>query len=291
MATPLSQIPIEVISKGKGTAVVRLAGRRAPMLLLHRDVVTSFQNAAKTVLLKLQGEDRDPAAVQGLVNSFNSLVDEFVIESERWAESLFARHKDDTDAVSKEFDEEYGALKQLRGDGEEQKPGPTKPHFEIAYNGELIALAAPKDGRIVLAYVIVNREHGSATLTATNVHTGTSSDGVLNRELEPGDHVSLTFVSDGQASNEERRAVQPGRKEPPPAKGTPGLTISTARTSKLQANLGVDATLQAVMQYIEGKCVLEVGSVTVDDDGQTTGTHWLRQEIAPGESVDIVYVT
>ncbi|MFY9317026.1 MAG: hypothetical protein WAO95_15890 [Burkholderiales bacterium] len=291
MAAPPDQIPIEVISKGKGTAVVRLAGRRAPMLLLHRDVVTNFQNAAKSVLLKLRSGDRDPAAVQGLVNSFNSLVDQFVIESERWAESLFATHKEDSDAVSKEFDKEIGALRQLRDDDEERKTGPTKSHFEITYNGELIALAAPKDGRIVLAYVIVNREHRSATLTATDVYASTAPDGVLNRELNPGDHVSLTFVSDGQASNEERRAVQPGRKEPPPARGSPGLTVSTARTSKLQAYLGVDATLEAVMQYMEGRCVLQVASVTVDDDGETTGTHWLKQEIAPGESVDIVYVT
>jgi hypothetical protein len=261
------------------------------MLLLHRDVVTNLQDAAKLVLLKLRSGDHEPEAVQGLVNSFNSMVDQFVIESERWAESVFAAHEDGSHAVSKEFDKELDALKQLRDDDEERKTGPTKPHFEIAYNGELIALAAPKDGRIVLAYVIVNREHRGATLTATDVHASSAPEGVLNRELNPGDRVSLTFVSDGPAPNEERRAVQPGRKEPPPARGAPGLTISTARTSKLQAYLGVDATLQSVMQYMEGKCVFQVDSATIDDDGETTGTHWLKQEIAPGETVDIVYVT
>jgi hypothetical protein len=262
------------------------------LLLLHRDVVTNFQNAAKAAVLRMRGGDVSADAVQDLTNSFNSLVDQFVIESERWAESLWEVHKDDTAAIDKEFDEELAALKQLRNDEDgEASIRPTNPHFEIEHNGTLVARADAKDERVIHAYVMVSREHGGATLTASEIRATDTPYGILNRQLSPGDRVSLTFVSDDEVSKVDRRVIKKGPMGTATAKRGPRLTISTTRTPELHAYLGADAHVQAVLDYIEGKCVLQVDSVTIQDNGDTTGTRWLRQEIAPGESVQIEYVT
>jgi hypothetical protein len=284
-AAPLQ---FEIIARGKGTAVVRLAGRRAPVLVLHRDVVTQFQQAAEAAVLRLRSGESSADATQALVNSFNAIVDQFVIESERFAESLFEVHKHDGEAAGQEFDQEIAALKALRDDGDTRSKTPVaSPHFEIRHNDEFVARAEARDGRTIHANVIVS--HVGAGLSASEVRAADAPHGIFNRLLDPGDRVAITFAESAEMPQRPDRQARK-RDSPPTVHRAPTLKISTARTPELEAYLGADAHLQAVVDYVEGTCVLKVDSVTVHEDGHTTGTRWLRQHLLPSDWVEITYL-
>jgi len=110
-------IPIDVIAKGKGTAVVTLADRRAPMLLLRRDIVTLLQNTAEAAILRIRAGDPNAEAVQALLDALKTATDQYEVECDRFTDRIWGTHGDDSETIGKEFEGEMDALKRLWSDG------------------------------------------------------------------------------------------------------------------------------------------------------------------------------
>jgi hypothetical protein len=289
MANPQSPMQFEIIAKGKGSAVVRLAGRRAPVLLLHRDVVTQFQNAAEAIALRMRSNRTNADGVQALIMSFNSMVDQFVVESERFAESLFDLQQNDPDAGSKEFETEMAALKELREDGDlSNRPVLENPYFDITLNGSTLARADTGHGHVI--HALVHLISSGASLTAGEVRAADAPHGILNCELSPGDRLAIRFGCDGASLKQNNTVTRATFKYPTDDQRLPMLKVSTSKKPEVCAHLGAYETLQAVMDFREGKCTLKVGSMSIDENGDSTGTHWLTYEVEVGECIQIEYV-
>jgi hypothetical protein len=110
-------IPIDVIAKGTGTAVVTLADRRAPMLLLRRDVVTRLQNSAEAAILRIRAGVPDAEAVQTFLDALKAATDQYEVECERFTNQIWDTHGEDTETIGREFEGEMDALKRLWPDG------------------------------------------------------------------------------------------------------------------------------------------------------------------------------
>lgn len=70
-----------------------------------------------------------------------------------------------------------------------------------------------------------------------------------------------------------------------------GLRVSLQNGPMVNASLGEEDQLQAVLKFTPKGCELQVDSLTVLDGGHTKGTHWLREQISPGCSIQITYAT
>ena len=187
----------------------------------------------------------------------------------------------------------------------------------------MLANAGFADISVLSAHVIVMSE-GSASLSVHGMRNSRKRQehfDWISRPLRPGDQIQIAYVASGRATKpqsrssidvatiedveaelkrlqdqlaefEPRAAAEP-ISEPPTWTRAPRprtLRISTgART--VDARLGEEEQLQAVLNYTRRGCVLEVDAMSVLGDGSTKGTRWLKKELRTGQQVKITYAT
>jgi hypothetical protein len=144
----------------------------------------------------------------------------------------------------------------------------------------------------------------------------------VSQHLRPGDEVCIEYVATGRASKPISKSVMELRDvqsveeelqrlqtrlaefeahaaaEPVPEAPTwtraprpKILKVSTSKKNSIDARLGVEEQLQAVINLTSRGCVLEVDAMTVLADGSTNGKRWLQQRLRPGQRVKIAYAT
>jgi hypothetical protein len=143
----------------------------------------------------------------------------------------------------------------------------------------------------------------------------------ISQSLRPGDQVQIAYVDRGRGSRPRSRAITDAASvesieaeleklraqfaefearaasEPPlplptwtRAPRPRMLKVSIGRRTT-DARLDNEEQLQAVFKYTSRSCVLAVDAMTVQEDGSTKGTQWLRQELRLGQQVKITYAT
>jgi hypothetical protein len=198
------------------------------------------------------------------------------------------------------------------------------PYFKVMHNGKLLANAGLSTIAVLNAYVTVGPQ-GPAFLGVGGMRVTKKRHEHfewVSQSLRPGDEVSIAYVASGkstrpiskrvhqvrdaQSIEEELRRLQAQIAEfearapveppiqPPNCTRAPRprmLKVSTSRRQPIDAELGDEEQLQAVLNLTAGSCVLEVDATTVLDDGSTKGKRWLQQELRPGQQVRITYAT
>ncbi|HSC96655.1 MAG TPA: hypothetical protein VLC73_16970 [Burkholderiales bacterium] len=195
------------------------------------------------------------------------------------------------------------------------------PYFDVQINGAAVACAGADDIQVLSAYVII-APHGEASL---GIHGMRLTDAGMEEHLSwktprvhRGDRIEITYVLIGKAtvSNSylapavepetlvaelkkmgaelEARfrdtfpdGISPLKRLPEPIV----LRVSAAGSSAVDAKLGNEEQLQAVLNATARDCVLEVDSLTVLESGNTKGQRWLRQQVSPGQRIEMIYAT
>jgi hypothetical protein len=195
------------------------------------------------------------------------------------------------------------------------------PYFSVQINGAPVACAGAEDVQFLSANVII-APHGEASL---GLHGMRLTDAGAQEHLiwqtprvYRGARIEITYVLIGKATvstswltpsvdlemlmaeMKEMKAemgthfrgkfpdgIPPLRRLPEPIV----LRVSADGTSPVDAKLGDEEQLQAVLNVTTRDCVLEVDSLTVLEGGTTKGQRWLRQQVSPGQRVEITYAT
>ncbi len=187
------------------------------------------------------------------------------------------------------------------------------PYFEVWLNDELLARAGTDDVCSLSAHVVAVPD-GSASLGVHGMRT--LRDGAyehldwVSRWLRRGDRVEIAYLLSAEASPPVRHPpldsshIEEGSKEieaklrekypdgvPAPRRiGVPiVLRVTTTQTAPVAAAIGQEEQLQAVVNWSERGCVIEVDALTVLEGGRTKGRHWLKQGLSPGERIEITY--
>jgi len=192
------------------------------------------------------------------------------------------------------------------------------PYFEVTHNGVFLARAGAPDISVITAHVTVTVE-GGASLGIHGMRSTESKREHFNwvsQNLRPGDQVEIVYLAEGGEATpprstsarditnieEELQRIQGELREfeakaskqpaPKPRSWTRAprprlLKISTNQTSALDASLGDEQHLQAVLNFTSLGCVLEVDALTVLEDGDTKGKRWLRENLESGDYVRI----
>jgi hypothetical protein len=114
MEPKVPRVAIEVLAKGQGATVVRLAGYRMPLLLLHPDALADLKRVTEAAALRARNGDSGLAdAIQDFLKRLNVVTSEFDSEAQKFSEYMDARGKADADDALREFDAEMLVLKQL----------------------------------------------------------------------------------------------------------------------------------------------------------------------------------
>jgi hypothetical protein len=196
-------------------------------------------------------------------------------------------------------------------------------YFDVKLNGSLLALAGATDIAVLDAHVIVSAR-GVASLSVGGLRTvaGTHEHiSWVSQKLRSGDQVEIAYLLRGveataprttavseaasdvleelknlQAELEQRskearsypsRQFQMWTRAPRPRI----LKVWTQSGGEVDADLGTEEQLQAVLIFAGGTCELEVDALTVAQDGTTKGRRWLQQRMDPGEQLRISYVS
>jgi len=197
------------------------------------------------------------------------------------------------------------------------------PYFKVLQNKKLLANAGLSDISVLSAHVIVGPE-GLASLGVHGMRsTKTRYEHFdwISQSLRPGDQVQIAYVASGRPSKpksrstreigtaesvkaelakleaqlaefEARAAAEPPAPRPTWTRAPRPRTLKVSMGSRtVNAQLGDQEHLQAVLNYTKQGCILEVDAMTVLQDGSTKGKRWLRKELRPGQQVRITYAT
>jgi hypothetical protein len=195
------------------------------------------------------------------------------------------------------------------------------PYFKVAHNGKVLANAGSPRISVLIAHVIVGAQ-GPASLTAHGMRATKKRRehfDWISQPLRSGDHVEIAYVAKARATKPrsksvtdisnieeelqrlqaqlgefEARATQQAAPQLPTWTRAPRpriLRVSTSKISTIDATLGDEEHLQAVLNFTSCGCVLEVDAMTVLDDGSTKGKTWLKTKLRLGQRVRITYAT
>jgi len=107
----LPRFEVEVLSQHEGRAVVRIAGRKMPLLILDVNSIAELEDlfAAAALRIGTLGDAAASDAITQFMHTFRTLVAEFDIERKRYGTEMLER-KDHGD-VLKEFERDLNALR------------------------------------------------------------------------------------------------------------------------------------------------------------------------------------
>jgi len=196
------------------------------------------------------------------------------------------------------------------------------PYFKVSHNGKVLANAGRASIDVLSAHVVVGAQ-GPASLAVGGMRATRKRQEHfewISRSMHPGDQVQIAYVATGRGSRPvSRSATEVGdmhsiqeelerleaelgefesRAGADPAPAAPTLTraasprilrVSTSEQEAIDALLGAEVQLQAVLSLTARGCVFEVAAMTVLPDGSTNGKRWLQQELRPGQEVRITY--
>lgn len=196
-------------------------------------------------------------------------------------------------------------------------------YFDVKLNGTLLVRAGAADITVLDAHVIVTAR-GVASLgvgglrTAENVHEHLDW---VSQKLLSGDQLEIVYLSDGAEATPPKAAsvseagldvldelkkiqteLEQHREEAPlyppqqfqmwtKAPRPRVLRVWTESGGTVDADLGDEEQLQAVLTFVRGSCELEVDALTVLEGGSTKGKRWIQQQLSPGEKLRISYVS
>jgi len=196
------------------------------------------------------------------------------------------------------------------------------PYFKVSHNGKMLANAGRARIDVLSAHVVVGAQ-GLASLAVGGMRATRKRQEHfewISRSLHPGDQVHIAYVATGRGSKPvSRSATEVGnihsieeelerletelgefesRAGADPAPAAPTWTraqsprilrVSTSEQEAIDALLGAEEQLRAVLNLTARGCMLEVDAVTVLQDGSANGKRWLQQELRPGQEVRITY--
>jgi hypothetical protein len=116
MEPKVPQIAFEVLAKAEGATVVRLAGYRMPLLLLHPGTLAELKRTTEAAALRAKNGGSTLAdAIQDFLTRLNSLASEFNAEAQKFSEYLDVKSKVDANDALRELETEMLAVKTLGG--------------------------------------------------------------------------------------------------------------------------------------------------------------------------------
>jgi hypothetical protein len=196
-------------------------------------------------------------------------------------------------------------------------------YFEVKLNGIVLARAGAADITVLDAHVIVTAR-GVASLGVGGMRMTANARehfGWVSQRLRSGDEVEIAYLSDGVEATApktssvsevasdvhaeleriraelEQHAVEVANYSPQPfqmwtkAPRPRMLKVWTNSGGSVDADLGDEEQLQAVLNFVRGSCELEVDALTVLDDGRTKGKRWIQQQLSAGDELKISYVS
>jgi hypothetical protein len=107
------QVTLEVLARGKGHSVARLAGNHMPVLILRPDAIADLRRLFEAATLRIRAlPDSQPSdAIGEFVRTFEGFLSQHDTEAKAYGTVLSDRT--DHDAVRREFELEMSALNQL----------------------------------------------------------------------------------------------------------------------------------------------------------------------------------
>jgi len=107
------QVTLEVLARGEGHAVARLAGNKMPVLVLRPDAIAELRRLfeAAAVRVRTLPGSRTSDAIAAFVRTFEVLLSRYDTEAKAYGAVISQRT--DYDAVRQEFEREMTALNQL----------------------------------------------------------------------------------------------------------------------------------------------------------------------------------
>ena len=117
------QVTLEVLARGEGHSVARLAGNKMPVLVLRPDAIAELRRlfAAAALRIRALQDSRTSDAIGEFVRTFEGLLSRYDIEAKTYGAVISERT--DHDAVRQELELEMRALDQL---GEPSKDNDSK---------------------------------------------------------------------------------------------------------------------------------------------------------------------
>lgn len=191
------------------------------------------------------------------------------------------------------------------------------PYIEVKLNNVVIACAGAEDIGVLTASVIA----GSTGGVSVGVHGMRVADPKSNEHLDwvskflnPGDRLEFNLLSNAKptpptsrtshSSDQKqilaelekmrehfRERYPEGVPSLPRVPGPVVLCVATSSQSRINASLGDEEQLQAVLNWTQQSCTPEVDSLTVLESGYTKGQRWLGEELSPGQKVEVTYAT
>jgi hypothetical protein len=115
MEAHLPHVSVEVVTKEKSTTVIRLAGHRMPLLLLHPEAIADLKRVSEAAVLraKANSEAKLADAISAFLESLNAVTANFDAEAARYSEYLDSKGRENAAAAIQELESEFKAVRQL----------------------------------------------------------------------------------------------------------------------------------------------------------------------------------
>jgi hypothetical protein len=204
------------------------------------------------------------------------------------------------------------------------------PFFEIAINGAKDSCAGGHDCDAICAHVIVSEDpEGSFSVHGGSRRADGTFGHVewVSKAIRLGDEVELAYLLNGDTpmpishfegklpvlkplgnsadlvaelnrTIEELKSLSTATVQTPLSRSPlmrslrpRALQISINSGQVVEALLGDEDQLQAVMNFDPGKCSLEVDAISTLEGGYTKGRQWLSKELQPGDRVRIKFLS
>jgi hypothetical protein len=107
------EVTLEVLARGEGHSVARLAGNKMPVLVLRPDAIAELRRLFEAAVLRVRAlqESQTSDAITEFARRFEDLFSRY--DTEAKAVGAVMSERTDHDAVLREFEREMNALNQL----------------------------------------------------------------------------------------------------------------------------------------------------------------------------------